>query len=52
MSATATRVGVRAARFHHKRLWLGGVLAVVAAVAVVAIPIATAAHSVSISRRI
>ena len=45
MSATAARVGVRAARFNHKRLWLGGLLAVVAAVTGVAIPIATAANS-------
>ena len=44
MGAVNARVSVRAARFcQRKRLWLGGALAVVAAVTAVAIPIATAA---------
>jgi uncharacterized protein (TIGR03118 family) len=44
MGSSDVRVGVRAARFRQrKRLWLGGALAVVAAVTAVAIPIATAA---------
>ena len=43
MGAVNTRVGVRAARFRQrKRLWSAGALAVVAAAAAVAIPMATA----------